>query len=514
MTDQRRLGYVIDVEGADVAAAELEQVGGAMQGLSIDSMETASRFSGLAGASGALGSILSRTTPEIGAMASALGTAGGATSGFVAALGGPMGLAAGGLVAVLGLAVTWFNMTEEAAADYGDENERLIGITSQLEKETRKLAAAEAARQQQLRIASGQGTEFETQAQINKLKDQLAAQEKERDEFAKRFGLLPGARRLPEQVMQTTFAGGQAFRAPRKVTPEEQLSFINLADSASKTREQLDFLSKRMEEMRQPIEPVPTILGEDFEGPGFRARKKRGRKKGAGFDFGLDDPGLIREIDFTQQTELEKDEGFFDSKIDIEEDYFDRRKELSEDYTIFTLGGIVTITEAEIEAAEERLAAQEAAQQKVTDAMMGGLDILKGGFNKMAADVIMGEELNLKSILKMMGTAVVQKKIKNLWVAGGLLINPYTAGNGGALLAYAAAEIAAGAAMGAASRGGGGGGGAQRPARPTATGAADRTVVDPQPTEIHVHTLTPTMDAAIAIDRSVRMLNDKQGPRS
>ena len=78
MPDQRKITWHLDAKGGKAAAVEMGSVTKQMEQMDAKSRAAATRFTGVASASSALGTSLSRVTPMIGGMSTAFGSAGGA----------------------------------------------------------------------------------------------------------------------------------------------------------------------------------------------------------------------------------------------------------------------------------------------------------------------------------------------------------------------------------------------------------------------------------------------------
>ena len=478
--NDRTIQWNLQVAGAPQAVNDMTSVTGAMASMDDQSRIAATRFTGLASASSALGTVLSRTTPQVGGLASALGTAGGATSGLVTAIGGVGGLVAGGLIAALALSVDWFIRSGEAAEEAKDAwlEAGLAALTA-----AKSVTELDKARAKSAREAMDLETEADLIEDINRLNEEKNEKQKESLELQR------DTNEFLEEENQEKF---------KTLTAE----ISSLGTLARKKQTQLDTLrvSNDQLDMGEAILELETEIEE---------RKKKQLKTTKAIKNEWKD--LIKTLsadgevtDLLEIFDPEEAEDKFAQLTLHEEAYYDARMQRMQEFLA---------EQKKLE--EEGAAAFEKAWQ-------GSLSIVGSATTDLAADMLAGNEVSLANILNMMGTQIIKDGIKNLWVAGGMLLNPITAGSGGALMGYAAAEIAAGTAMaqasggaGGASSGGpggaGGGSSGMAPARPTpvAQGILDKR--KEESTVIHVHTLTPTVEAGEAIDRAWIAARTKRG---
>jgi hypothetical protein len=471
----------LEVHGGQQAANDMNVVADSVGNLDDKARSATTKFGGLASASSALGTILSQTNPVVGGLASALGTAGGAASGLTTLLGGVGGLAVGGLIAALGLAVTWFVKTKDSAEDFGESMEDLTRTEGGIAKYIKMLETMNEEEEFSIKIKTNKVSAMEAEALI------MMEQEKIALRMIEIRRLAAGDWMLDEEVEKAMISKlNRQNEASKEFIANQEIVIQNARDNAEMDRINLQNI-RNMEAWDK--------YHAMFKG-------KKGKEDDPFSDLLLKDDDIFRRW----------------------EDLHDHVEEVHNESVAFGMDvlGILDDWELmELELADMRRKEEEAqrtreeGRKKFEQGWQGSLGIVQGGFNDLAANMIMGQEINLEALVQMVGTQIVKDGLKNMWVAGGLLLNPLTAGSGGALMAYAGAEIAAGAAMGAVAgaaggKSGGSGGAPQRQGRPLSSVREER----PQqaaPVTINVKTLNPSQEVGKQIVGSLNEWANKTG---
>jgi hypothetical protein len=155
-------------------------------------------------------------------------------------------------------------------------------------------------------------------------------------------------------------------------------------------------------------------------------------------------------------------------------------------------------------------------------AAKGAFDVVATSGANAFMELVKGNEISGAAIIEGIGDQLYSKGIAHVLEAAAMAWIPGLQGNAGGLAAAGAVEMVTGLAMGAAGAaagggsaggggGAGGGGSGLAPGRPTpvAQGILDKR--QEESTVIHVHTLTPTVEAGEAIDRAWIAARTKRG---
>lgn len=111
------LTFKLNVEGQPQASRNVQKFSKDVGNLDKAATAAGSKFGGLAGAVGNVGTIVAAQSPQFAQFAGVIGTAGSAVGGLTSAIGGVGGLAAGGLIAALGIMVVKSLQARDATAD-------------------------------------------------------------------------------------------------------------------------------------------------------------------------------------------------------------------------------------------------------------------------------------------------------------------------------------------------------------------------------------------------------------
>lgn len=499
--NDRNVTWNMHVVGAAEAANEMNNVGTSLEGLDDASRLTATRFTGLASASSAMGTVLSQTSPKVAGLASILGTTGGAVSGLITLLGGVGGLAAGGLIVALSLAVKAFNDSTDAVNEYdtalkNNKNTLAAYITKvkELDEQERLLNNT---RMGSLEIIEQRALLLKKEAELEEL---LVLEKQLRAEST-------------ESALATVFEaiGMEETAETVRVMKDLGLEFLGLRktqDALHKgTKGLINTRSQEIQVIKQNIKDqifMDELNRGNIAAAGVASDKRAAAAKAAMARLKAEEARLKKIYDAMRIDDLQlmSEEEAFKEHLDRmtlhEEAYFDERTRRMNEFLA------------------EQKRQEDAAAAAFEGAWQGSLTTVQSGFNDLAANMLAGNDISLENILNMMGTQIIKDGIKNMWVAGGMLLNPITAGQGGALMAYSAAEIAAGTAMaqvsgGAGGAGGaGGGGGNLRQARPTPVEPQGDRFAE-QPVELHFHHLKPSKDVGKEVATSLQMYGQKFG---
>jgi hypothetical protein len=469
------------VTGAEVTASKFKETSTSLVDLDQKSRIAATRFTGVASASSALGSVLGMVNPKMAGFATVVGTAGGATSGLVTAIGGVGGLAAGGLVAALGIGITYIAKIASETEEWSDKLKTLtVGLGKYIEQ-IRKLEEQE---QLWRRVIAGTSSVLETRASIMKKEGDIAVYTALQVELAEK---------LKQNVYSSWYAVNQEKEKRQLAEIKRRLAVL---------KEEKELMIKGLANLRAFESESGKAIGTSKADPKGTAKAKAAQKQ---VELKYEEWSLVYKLQQIEQDlhnerlvrldELRQSKG-------TEQPYLDIKNQ--------AMG-----LDAEKNFQDERYNTIKASEDKIQAAQSATMSILGSGMTDLMANMIMGEELNLQAILKMVGTQIVKDGLKNAWVAGGLLLNPLTAGFGGPLLAYSAAEVAAGAAMGVIAGSGDTAGprGAGGPAvgRPTPPRQRPRERENQGPTVIHIHTLNPTVEVGESVISSIKKYSQKRG---
>lgn len=400
----------------------------------------------------AMGAAIGRLNPEIGAMGTALGRAGGAMSGMTAIIGGVGGIAAGGLVAGLGLLADYLQRTK---------------------KEAEALADAEREATEAMRA-------FDDAA-----RDRRQGQRQSANEWAAGLGMNSRARGLARDLEQAR--ANRALLGPASksigggVTLDNPLVAAADAEIARLQRE-LDKEKKKGPDRDQGDDKKAKEPGRpDTE---WETQQRR---------QGVDD--TLKALDKLQQ------QSTLDQRAEAGKDAIERRKAEFEE-----------ITRAAEESSRQRMELLDKEEKKYGELRDAGEDafmtIGRHAANALAA-IAVGQKVVLKDVIAGIGQELVAKGV--MWGFEGTmrLIKSYGADpSGWEMVAQGAAATAAGFAMGAIGTYGNssGGAGPTRQVSPADPYAAPDTTGGRSATTINVNlssVVSPNAHDAVRIQQAM-----------
>lgn len=447
--------FRLQVTGQQQSSQRLNRFGGSLQSLEQRADAARGRVSGAAGAIGNVGTIVGQTNPVVGAFAGVIGTAGSAIEALSSALGGPLGLIAGGAVAALGVFVTQTALAEEEQEKL---NEAVAEGTRTLGDYVNAVKARNDAELQTQRIQAGvadrevlQGRAEQLQAQLDQLNE--AAQ-------AIRFSGGPSSEDVREGLqtiqqerirLEQEIADVQAKldRNRREEDFDAQLEQIRKRDELErelqKKRREGEGGGRTAEDLMVEgrFLTVPEMAGagragQPRGGPSEQALQSRRGLSGLGTDI------LQARETFGQTSDIQEQEQLLQAREEREQKAMQRRLDAAR----------------EAAAEEQQLAQQVAATWEDASATMAT------SLGSAVTALIQGNDEALGQILQNIGTQSIAQGTQAVLRAAvsAAFGNPAA----GAQAAAGGALIAFGAGLGGAGGAAGGGASASGAARPTA----------------------------------------------
>lgn len=419
MADER-IAFDIEVLGAGSAVSAFTRTEKSLVGLDTAAKKSSKAFADFGDAGDKVGRVLGSISPEMASFTGVIDDAGKAVLALTGFIGGPAGLAVGGVIAALALWKTYTDEQTAAQSRLADETRKAAQQVKTLDDYMRDIAEGRSAKSRTERLDRGGAAPDEIEAEIRRLQalklgdkefgvkssriERLRAMKAEAeaadaqaildemDDEARQMGISPArvARRMPTrssarsaqgQSLDSLMLGGDRFADINSVTSAAQSDF----DKASKARRELEIAAAR---------------------------------------------------DLAEQ------------KLEIE------RQRL-----------------ADIAAMEERHAQEQAQRNQI---IMGGIQAVGGAGISAFQAMAKGQKVSTRQIIGAIGDQMVAEGSRWLFTGAAKLLmgDP----SGGGLIGVGTAEIAAGIAMGAAGASGGGGarsaassGGSARPGEPTSS---------------------------------------------
>jgi hypothetical protein len=167
------VGFDIRVTGDQQAAAKLDRVSGTFKKLEQGSGNAGKGLQQAGEKIARVSALAATADPTIGKLVGTLGKAANAASVFSLAIGGPAGLAVGGLVAAFSV---WTDHTEKQRAKLEELNKTMresLTVALTFEERLSAVTKARGQRELQQRLGSGDASSDEYQAKIFELREQL-----------------------------------------------------------------------------------------------------------------------------------------------------------------------------------------------------------------------------------------------------------------------------------------------------------------------------------------------------
>jgi hypothetical protein len=503
--------FQVGVQGTEQAAAALEDLKQKIASLPVANDNAAKSFKDLGTASDEGGAAMLRmrssgilaikdiayNIPQLQPFIGVVSGISRAVTGLTSVLGFSGGLAVGGVLMAISLLAKYFGEASKEADKAAKAIEKSADELETFDKWYEELLKKERATTLEQKLTAGVATEEETR--------------KEKERLVKKMNALQLEREKAVENIKEWDKEKDLFRKKDQIQAAQDLIERNKAEEAS-LKERANLYAKQY-----------ALFGSEAAAAEEDARRKVLAKKTGG------KPEEGETTDWMQEVIDKKSPEYLEKMQDM---YGEDKKNFEaymNDKAAWADMALDDFHQKELEAAKksEKIRKEQLEQDKKANEMrkqawrelaeaqatMGKLALSTGieSFQELAK----GHKLTLASLLESTGDAIVADGTKNLWTAAGILANPFTAAAGGPLMAVALSEIAAGMAMGAAgARGAGaghGGGGSANPTR-----QSDQYNYQPQPATqsnvIHVHTLTPTVDAGIAINKSIKAASARRGP--
>jgi hypothetical protein len=182
MAATETVGFNIDVTGAQQSAARIDAVTKALAKAGAASNDNARAASAAGKAWQAAGgniskvaSVLSSVDGNMGKLVGTLGKAAGAASMFSSALGGPLGLAAGGLIGAFALWSDYTATQEKKLESLTNATKKATFAAMTFDGQLKKITGARDKADLQKRLGSGAGSSAEYEAEIARLQNMNAA---------------------------------------------------------------------------------------------------------------------------------------------------------------------------------------------------------------------------------------------------------------------------------------------------------------------------------------------------
>jgi hypothetical protein len=420
-----------------------------------------------------MGTALSGLSPQVGGLASAFGTAGGAASGLTTAMGGVGGLVAGGLIAALSVGIRWFVDSRREAEQFEKQLKDTQTAAESLGESLTKLQKQYAAASKAAEIALGVASTVEQQAEVNRLY-------RERSAIQKQLGELD-ASRLGDTEEFSRLSGELATKQNQIIKAETQRDRA-LKEYNADLREQFELIG----ETEKATDKVTSAI-------------KRSTAAVKEFNFTLKEQGPFGEQEiFGPERQASLDALMVASKQDAYSDIVSLAENAGRE-----LEEINRETVDVISADTTRLG------QAWFEAAAVGPKVMLNAVYELAK----GHEVSAAKIIETIGDTLWASGMSHVLQAAAIAWIPGLQGPSAGLLQAGLVEMATGLAFGAmGARAGAETGGGAAAARPT----RERDQMGPDATQgpvvVNVHALEVTDDTGRKMVRGLDMAFKKKGP--
>ncbi len=501
MADDRKIVWNLDATGGQQTAADFNAVNKQMQTAEARTRVVATRFTGVASASSAMGTALAKVNPLVGGLASAFGSAGGAVSGLVTATNPLVGLLAGGLAAAVSVAISFFTTATEKTSEFNDEMEvgtrnatSFAKALALLRSEREELARAEA-------LAAGVSTEEQFEAQkklLRGLQSQVLLRQKDLEEKVEGSRVADVEKRDLDELRSTKEQILGIDREIFRLTKARNIAQAQERDAATKAFVDANDKKRRREAADRIAKEVKSGRG----GGGTRFGDAEEREMAVAELLAKEQESAdarAKLIDDVVAMEFRAEEEITNNVIKEEE----RREKARID-------GVKKLADEEKEFRQKQRNAEKAYSSEVEgiwqSRAQSGINIAAEGLQAL----VKGQEFSLAAVAEQFGGEMVAEGTRHAWKAILWSLDPFTAPFAGPIAAAAAAEIAAGLALGAAGSAGApsGQGGA---ARPEPTGTRSQDTGGTGPIVVNINALTPDANAGLGAVKAIRAAQLKRG---
>jgi hypothetical protein len=482
------VAFDIKVTGEQASAAKVDRVSGAFKKLETGAGGSGKALQQAGERIAKISALASTASPELGKLTGTLGKAAGAASTLSLAIGGPAGLAVGGLVAAFSI---WTDHTEKQRAKLEELNKEMrdaMTVALTFEERLNAVTKASAQRDMQQRLGSGAASSDEYKAKIMQLREQLRREQASN----------PGA--------VTDFERGY-----QRDINDYQSRLAN-----ARAREDIDKQASAAETYGQIGDAPKTGAGSKSDQSAARNQLEAVRAAGDARKE-LHDQHMQALEDVRREYEMREREG---TKLMLDE----KKQAIDAEYQASRDAAAERIRIRQDEAAEyERLEAEAAERgQMRRDIAISGAQNVAGATTKAMVAVARGQKMTVGMYLAAIGEQAVADGSFRILKGAGMLAESYGIDPAGyATIAAGSAEVAFGLALGAAGGGGkrgasaGGGGGramaTARPSEPTSMRGNDGPRETRSNIQVNVQTLVADERVGERVMGAIEQANQKLG---